>query len=61
MKKAKEKGKQILLPVDFVIADKIDASAITGSANDVDGVPDRLGFRPRPESTKIFTAAILKA
>jgi 3-phosphoglycerate kinase len=57
MKKAKEKGKQILLPVDFVIADKFDANANTGSANDVDGVPDGwLGLDCGPESTKLFTA-----
>ena len=62
MAKAKEKGKEILLPVDFVIADKFDAAANTGSANDVDGVPDGwLGLDCGPESTKMFTAAILKA
>ncbi|HMW55160.1 MAG: phosphoglycerate kinase [Candidatus Accumulibacter phosphatis] len=62
MKKAKEKGKEILLPVDFVIADKFDASANTGTANDVDGVPDGwLGLDCGPQSTKIFTDAILKA
>ena len=62
MKKAKEKGKQILLPVDFIIADKFDANASTGSANDIDGVPDGwLGLDCGPESTRIFTEAILKA
>jgi hypothetical protein len=56
MKKAAEKGKEILLPVDFVIADKFDANANTGTANDVDGVPDGwLGLDCGPESTKLFT------
>ena len=40
MAKAKANGKQILLPTDFVIADKFDADANTGVANDVDGIPD---------------------
>jgi hypothetical protein len=31
MEKAREKGKEILLPVDFVIADKFDANANTGT------------------------------
>ncbi|QLQ25850.1 MAG: phosphoglycerate kinase [Dechloromonas sp.] len=62
MEKAREKGKEILLPVDFIIGDKFDAGANTGSANDVDGVPDGwLGLDCGPESTRIFTDAILKA
>ncbi|MFZ4481658.1 MAG: phosphoglycerate kinase [Rhodoferax sp.] len=62
MEKAKQKGKQILLPVDFIIGDKFDADANTGTANDVQGVPDGwMGLDCGPESTKIFTDAILKA
>ena len=62
MEKAKQKGKQILLPVDFVIGDKFDAAANTGAADDKAGVPDGwLGLDCGPESTKIFTDAILKA
>jgi phosphoglycerate kinase len=62
MKKAAEKGKEILLPVDFVIADKFDANANTDIANDLDGIPEGwLGLDCGPESTKLFTAAILKA
>ncbi|MEF8700605.1 MAG: phosphoglycerate kinase [Candidatus Accumulibacter sp. UW26] len=62
MKKAGEKGREILLPVDFVIADRFDANANTGTANDVDGVPDGwLGLDCGPESTKLFSAAIGKA
>ena len=62
MAKAKANGKQILLPTDFVIADKFDADANTGIANDVDGIPDGwLGLDCGPESTKVFTDAILNA
>jgi phosphoglycerate kinase len=62
MDKAREKGKQILLPVDFVIADKFDPAANVGSANDVDGVPDGwLGLDCGPESTRLFSDAILQA
>ncbi len=62
MQKARDNGKEILLPVDFVIADKFDANANTGTANDVDGVPEGwLGLDCGPESTKLFTDAILKA
>ena len=62
MEKAREKGKEILLPVDFVTGDRFDAAANAGYANDVDGVPDGwLGLDCGPESTRIFTDAILKA
>ena len=62
MEKAREKGKEILLPVDFVIADKFDANANTRTTNDVDGVPDGwLGLDCGPESTRLFSEAILKA
>ncbi|MEF8728280.1 MAG: phosphoglycerate kinase [Accumulibacter sp.] len=62
MEKAREKGKEILLPVDFVIGDKFDANANTGTANDVDGIPDGwLGLDCGPESTRIFSDAIRKA
>ena len=39
MEKAREKGKEILLPVDFIIADKFDAGANTGSATTWTGFP----------------------
>jgi phosphoglycerate kinase len=62
MAKAKEKGKQILLPVDFVTADKFDANANTGIGNDVDGIPDGwLGLDCGPESNRLFTDAIINA
>ncbi|HMV06052.1 MAG TPA: phosphoglycerate kinase [Accumulibacter sp.] len=62
MAKAKEKGRQILLPVDFIIADKFAADANTGTANDVDGIPDGwLGLDCGPESTRIFSEAIVNA
>ncbi len=62
MAKAKENGKQILLPIDFVTGNKFDANAETGLANDVDGIPDGwMGLDCGPESNKLFTTAILNA
>ncbi|MBE2260582.1 MAG: phosphoglycerate kinase [Rhodobacteraceae bacterium] len=62
MAKANDKGKQILLPTDFIIADKFDAAANTATANDVDGIPDGwLGLDCGPESTRAFIDAILNA
>jgi len=60
--KAKAKGKQIHLPVDWVTADKYAADAKTGTATLQSGIPDGWeGLDAGPESSKIFTAAIARA
>jgi len=62
MAKAKANGKKILLPVDFITADKFAADAATGYATDAQGIPDGwMGLDCGPKSNEIFTAAILES
>ncbi len=62
MKKAETLGKKIILPVDYIAADKFAADAATKVCTDADGIPEGwMGLDVGPESSKIFTAAILKA
>ncbi|KAK6363630.1 phosphoglycerate kinase [Orbilia blumenaviensis] len=57
--KAKANNVDVVLPVDFVTADKFDKDAETGYAKDADGIPDEwMGLDCGPESVKLFTAAI---
>ena len=59
MDKAKQKGVKVVLPVDFVTADKFDKDANTGKATDAEGIPDGwMGLDSGPESAKLFKAAI---
>ena len=58
IKKAKEKGVQLLLPVDNVVADKFDNEAATRTTS-VDDVPDGwMGLDIGPESIKKFNEVI---
>lgn len=62
MKKATAKGKKIILPVDYIAADKFAADAQTKACTDAEGIPeDWMGLDVGPESTKLFTAAIKRA
>lgn len=62
MKKAQEKGKKIILPVDYVAADKFAADAQTKSVTDATGIPAGwMGLDVGPESTKMFVDAIKRA
>lgn len=62
MAKAKANGKKILLPVDFVTADKFAADAATGAATDAQGIPDGwMGLDCGPKSNEIFVKAILES
>ncbi|MBI5385734.1 MAG: phosphoglycerate kinase [Verrucomicrobia bacterium] len=62
MKKAREKGKKILLPVDYVCGDKFAADAQVKPADDTTGIPDGwLGLDVGPKSTALFTDAIRRA
>lgn len=62
MKKAAEKGKKIILPVDYIAADKFAADAQTKACTDAEGIPEGwMGLDVGPESTKLFTAAIKRA
>jgi phosphoglycerate kinase len=58
IKKAKEKGVQLLLPVDNVVADKFDNEAATRTTS-VDDVPEGwMGLDIGPESIKKFNEVI---
>jgi len=62
MAKAKEKGVQIHLPVDFVCANKFAADAEIRESDDNAGIPDGwLGLDVGPRSRAIFAEAIGRA
>ena len=62
MKKAEAKGKQIILPVDYVCGDKFAADAQVKIADDASGIADGwLGLDVGPKSTAIFLDAIKSA
>lgn len=62
VKKAKEHNVEIVLPVDYVTADKFDKDAKVGSATDEEGIPDGWqGLDAGPKSVELFKAAIKKA
>jgi len=60
--KAEKNGVKVVLPVDYVTADKFDANATTGAATDKDGIPDGwMGLDCGPESIKLYEDAIAEA
>lgn len=62
VEKAKAKGVEIVLPVDFVIADAFSADANTKIVSDKEGIPAGWqGLDNGPESRKLFAATIAKA
>ena len=62
MKKAQEKGKKIILPVDYVCGDKFAADAQVKLADDASGIADGwLGLDVGPKSTALFLDAIKRA
>ncbi|ORY62403.1 phosphoglycerate kinase-like protein [Pseudomassariella vexata] len=62
MKKAEKNGVKVVLPVDYVTADKFDKDANTGAATDKDGIPDGwMGLDCGPESIKLYQDAISSA
>lgn len=62
MKKAEAKGKKIILPVDYIAADKFAADAQTKPVTDATGIPAGwMGLDVGPESTKLFVDAIKRA
>ncbi|KAG2190684.1 hypothetical protein INT46_006663 [Mucor plumbeus] len=62
MKKAQEKNVKILLPVDFITADKFAPDAKTDYATDATGIPDEwMGLDCGKESSKLFREEILKS
>lgn len=60
--KAKEKGVELIFPVDFVCGDKFGPDANTQSATKESGIPAGWeGFDAGPESIKLYRAAILSS
>ena len=59
VEKAKRNGVKIVLPVDYVIADKFDKDAKVGKATDKEGVPEGwMGLDCGEESVKLFKETI---
>jgi phosphoglycerate kinase len=62
IEKAKKNGKEIILPVDYVVADKFAADAATKAADDSTGIPDGwMGLDVGPKSSELFVKAILES
>ncbi|KAK1780198.1 phosphoglycerate kinase [Copromyces sp. CBS 386.78] len=62
VKKAEKNNVKIVLPVDYITADKFDKDANTGKATDKEGVPDGwMGLDCGEESVKLYTEAINEA
>ena len=62
IEKAKKNNVEVILPVDFVTADKFAKDAKVGEADDKSGIPDGwMGLDVGPKSRELFSQAILKA
>ncbi|KUI53679.1 Phosphoglycerate kinase [Cytospora mali] len=62
IEKAKKNGVKVVLPVDFITADKFDKDANTGKASDKEGIPEGwMGLDCGEESVKLYKAAIDEA
>ena len=62
VEKAKKNDVKIVLPVDYITADKFDKDAKTGYATDQDGIPDGwMGLDAGKESIKLFQQTIAEA
>jgi len=62
VEKAKSKGVEITLPVDYITADKFDANAKTGYATDESGIEDGwMGLDCGDKSIELYKKAIEKA
>jgi phosphoglycerate kinase len=60
--KAAAKGVKVTLPVDFIIADKFDASANTRNVSDAEGIPAGwMGLDAGPKSIELYAQAIGRA
>ncbi|MCJ1240651.1 phosphoglycerate kinase [Varicellaria rhodocarpa] len=62
IEKAKKNGVKIVLPCDYVTADKFDKDAKTGYATDEEGIPDGwMGLDVGEKSVKLFESTISEA
>ncbi|KXX78373.1 Phosphoglycerate kinase [Madurella mycetomatis] len=62
MKKAEKNNIKVVLPVDYITADKFDKDANVGKATDAEGIPDGwMGLDCGEESVKLYKQAIDEA
>jgi phosphoglycerate kinase len=62
VEKAKKNGVKMVLPVDYITADKFAKDATTGTATDEEGIPDGwMGLDCGPKSIKLFQETINEA
>ncbi|KAG9047614.1 phosphoglycerate kinase [Tulasnella sp. UAMH 9824] len=62
IEKAKSKNIKVVLPVDYITADKFDKDATTGTATDQQGIPDGwMGLDAGEESRKLYRDTVLEA
>jgi phosphoglycerate kinase len=62
VEKAKKNNVEIVLPVDYITADKFDKDAKTGTATDEEGIPDGwMGLDCGPKSIELYKKAISSA
>jgi phosphoglycerate kinase len=62
VEKAKKNNVKLVLPVDYITADKFDKNAETGYAEDADGIPDGwMGLDCGEKSIKLYKEAIDEA
>jgi len=60
IEKAKKNGKEIILPVDYIIADKFAADAAVKEADDSTGIPEGwMGLDVGSKSSELFVKTIL--
>lgn len=60
--KAKKNGVEIVLPVDFVIADDFSKDAKSAIATQEEGIPDKwMGLDAGPKSRELFSQTVAKA
>jgi len=62
VEKAKKNNVELVLPIDYITADKFDKDAKTGTATDAEGIPDGwMGLDCGPKSIELYKEAISKA
>lgn len=62
VEKAKKNNVELVLPVDYITADKFAKDAKTGTATDAEGIPDGwMGLDCGPKSIELYKEAINKA
>ena len=62
VEKPKSKGVKLVLPVDYVTADKFEKNVLTGAATDESGISDGwLGRDVGPMSSELYRKAVAEA